>query len=116
VIGVDFSRTAVYLRPGRTDMRKQVNGLSLIAGEQMAQDPLSGNLFLFCNRERRILKALYWDRNGFCLWQKRLERDKFPWPDSEEAARAISGEELRMLLDGIDFFHAHRSVSFQSVS
>jgi hypothetical protein len=42
-------------------MRKQVNGLSLIAGEQMAQDPLSGNLFLFCNRERRILKALYWD-------------------------------------------------------
>lgn len=78
MIGVDFSRTAVYLRPCKADVGKQLNRLSLIVGEQMVQDPLCGTLFLFCNRERRILKALVWERNGFCLWQKRLEQDKFP--------------------------------------
>jgi transposase len=115
MIGPDPSRTAVFLRPGRTDMRKQANGLSLLAAEQMQLDPLSGNLFLFCNGERRILKALYWERNGFCLWQKRLERDRFPWPESEEAARRISSEELSMLLSGIDFFHAHRELTYRTV-
>ena len=99
---VDITAVAIYVRPGVTDMRKAINGLSVIAAEQMEKDPLSGSLFLFCNRQRRILKCLYWDRNGFCLWQKRLERDKFPWPHSEETAREISAEQLKMLLDGID--------------
>ena len=80
------------------------------------QDPLSGHLYLFSNQDRRLLKALYWDKNGFCLWQKRLERDKFPWPRSEEAAREISVEQLRMLLGGIDFWNAHQSVSYRSRS
>ena len=96
---IDINVVAIYVRPGVTDMRKAINGLSVIAAEQMEKDPLSGSLFLFCNRHRRNLKCLYWDRNGFCLWQKRLERDKFPWPQSEEAARQISAEQLRMLLD-----------------
>jgi len=113
---VDISAVAIYVRPGVTDMRKAINGLSIIAAEQMEKDPLSGSLLLFCNRERRILKCLYWDRNGFCLWQKRLERDKFPWPQSDEAAREISVEQLKMLLDGIDFFRAHRRIDYQAVS
>ena len=112
----DVSTVAIYVRPGVTDMRKAINGLSVIAAEQMGADPLSGNLFLFCNRYRRIMKALYWDRNGFCLWQKRLERDRFPWPKSEEAARRIDAEQLRMLLEGIDFWHAHRRLEYRSVS
>ena len=116
MIGIDWAQVAIYVRPGITDLRKQASGLSLLAAEQMQLDPLSGNLFLFCNGERRILKALYWDRNGFCLWQKRLERDRFPWPESEEAARRISSETLSMLLSGIDFFHAHQRLSYQSVS
>ena len=87
---LDISEVAIYVRPGVTDMRKAINGLSVIASEQMERDPLSGRLFLFCNRYRRILKALYWERNGFCLWQKRLERDRFPWPQNEEAAGEIS--------------------------
>jgi transposase len=113
---VDFARVAIYLRPGSTDMRKQINGLAVVASEQMEQDPLSGSLYLFCNRYRRILKCLYWDRNGFCLWQKRLERDRFPWPQSEQAARKLTSEELKMLLDGIDFFKAHRSIHYSAVS
>jgi transposase len=97
-------------------MRKQINGLSIIASEQMELDPLSGALFLFCNRERRILKAIYWDRSGFALWMKKLERDRFPWPQSEETARQISPGELRMLLEGIDFWHVHQELSYRSVS
>ena len=78
MIGPDLSRVPIFIRPGVTDMRKAINGLSIIATEQMEKDPLSGALFLFCNRYRRIMKALYWDRNGFCLWQKKLEKHRFP--------------------------------------
>mgnify|MGYP000650019216 CR=1 FL=1 len=115
MIGPDLSRVEIYVRPGITDMRKQINGLAIIAAEQMEQDPLSGALFLFCNRYRRIMKALYWDRNGFCLWQKKLEKHRYPWPDTEEAARKITARELRMLLDGIDFWQAHQELSYRSV-
>lgn len=115
MIVCDIDRIRVYVRPGVTDMRKAINGLSIIVAEQMQLDPLSGALFLFCNRYRRILKGLLWDRNGFWLIQKRLERDRFPWPDSEEAAREITPQRLRMLLDGIDFWHAHEKLSYHTV-
>ena len=81
----------------------------------MEYDPFSKSLFLFCNGQHRLLKIVYWDRNGFCLWQKKLQRDKFPWPESEDAAREIRFEELKMLLDGIDFFKAHQVLSFSRV-
>ena len=112
---IDLRHLAIFVKPAAIDMRKQINGLAMIVTEAMEKDPLSGSLFLFCNRERRILKALYWDRNGFCLWQKRLERDRFPWPASEEAAREITYEQLSMLLDGIDFWKAHASLPYSSV-
>ena len=72
--------------------------------------------FLFCNRYRRIVKGILWDRNGFWLLQKKLERDRFPWPQTEEAARKISAEQLKMLLDGIDFWNAHQALDLKSVS
>ena len=112
---LDISKVAIYVRPGVCDMRKAINGLAVLVTEAMELDPLSGSLFLFCNRHRRILKCLYWDRNGFCLWQKRLEKDRFPWPDTSEAARKITEGELRMLLSGIDFFRAHRELPYSSV-
>jgi transposase len=55
-------------------MRKAINGLSLIVADQLDLDAFSGSLFVFCNRGRTIIKILYWDRNGFCLWQKRVKR------------------------------------------
>ncbi len=112
---LEWEKVRVFVRPGATDLRKQINGLAALAQTDMAGDPLSGHLYVFSNQDRRLLKALYWDKNGFCLWQKRLERDKFPWPRSEEAAREISVEQLRMLLSGIDFWNAHQSVSYRSV-
>lgn len=108
-----IGESRVFIRPGFMDMRKAVNGLTACVSSAMGHDPFSDALFLFCGKTRRIIKAVYWDRNGFCLWQKRLERDSFPWPESEEAARELSGEELMMLLDGIDFFHAHTAISFE---
>jgi transposase len=97
-------------------MRKGVNGLSIIVAEQMELDPLSGALFLFSNRYRRILKGLLWDHNGFWLIQKRLEGpQQFPWPDTEGAVREITQEQLGMLLDGIDFWRAHQKLSYHSV-
>ena len=65
---LDWEKVRVFVKPGATDMRKQINGLSIIVAEELAMDPLDGSLFLFCNKQRRILKIIYWDRNGFCLW------------------------------------------------
>jgi transposase len=109
----DFSQTRIFLRPGFIDMRKAINGLSLMAETEMGMNPFSGSLFFFCGKSRRIVKAIYWDRNGFCLWQKRIEKEKFPWPVSLEATRELSEEEITMLLDGIDFFSAHKSVRYE---
>ena len=81
----------------------------------MQNDPFSKSLFLFCNGQRKLLKIVYWDRTGFCLWQKRLEKNKFPWPETEDEAREIRFEELKMLLDGIDFFKAHKELSYSRV-
>jgi transposase len=116
MIGIDLKNISIYVRPGATDMRKAINGLSIIAAEHMELDPLSGALFLFCNRYRRNLKALLWDRNGFWLLQKKLERDRFPWPQTEDTAKEITLEQLRMLLEGIDFWNAHQPIQVKSVS
>ena len=105
----------LFIRPGMTDMRKQINGLAVMV-EEFGADPFAECMYLFCGTGRRRLKALYWDRTGFCLWTKRLERDRFPWPESGEAVREIRKEDLRMLLSGIDFFHAHQRLHYQSVS
>ena len=113
---VDLSKARIFLRPGHTDLRKAVNGLTGIIEQQMEGEPLGGAVFLFCNRGRKLLKAVWWDRNGFWLCQKRLEKDRFPWPDTNEAARELSGEELMMLLNGIDFFKAHKPLYYKKVS
>jgi len=108
----DITRLKVFVKPGITDMRKQVNGLSIIVEEQMKLSAMSGALFLFCNRDRRLVKCIYWERNGFCLWLKRLEKDRFPWPQTEETARELKHEELNMLLSGIDFWNAHKELKY----
>ena len=113
---IDLSKTRIYLRPGYTDLRKAVNGLAVIIEQEMSGEPFSGNVYLFCNRERRLLKAVYWERNGFWLSQKRLEKDRYPWPDTSEAARELGSTELSMLLSGIDFFKAHKPLYYKKVS
>jgi transposase len=106
----------VYLKPGHTDMRSQINGLAAIAEHCMHANPLDKSLFVFCNRRRNILKILYWDRNGFCLWHKRLETEKFNWPRTADAVLEIGHEELSWLLRGLDFRKAHKELHYTSCS
>ena len=68
---------------------------------QLGHNPFSGEIFAFCNRRRDIVKILYWDRNGFCLWQKRLEKDRFWWPESHTEIMELSQQELLWLIDGL---------------
>jgi len=107
----------VYLAVGITDMRKAINGLSMLVEDQMDLDPLAGHLFGFCNRKRDIVKILYWDRNGFCLWQKRLEKERFRWPESEGEVLGVETRELNWLLDGLSLsqHEAHRSLDYSTV-
>jgi transposase len=107
--------TPIYLKTGITDMRKSINGLSALVQNEMKKNPFEPGYFLFCGKTRRILKLLYWDRTGFALWYKRLERERFPWPEKEEEAKRLTVEEMGWLLSGIDFFKAHKKLSYSRV-
>lgn len=110
---------AVYLHIEPIDFRLAINGLSLRVEQQFSLDPFSGALFVFCNRQRNRIKILYWERNGFCLWQKRLEQDKFRWPKhlSEETV-SLSAQQLCWLLEGFDLWRnpPHKALHFASLS
>ena len=94
---------AVYLHRDPVDFRKAINGLSVIVEQHMQLSPFSGALFVFCNKRRDKLKVLYWDSTGFCLWYKRLEKDKFKWPRKRrETTFELSAEQMDWLLRGFD--------------
>ena len=104
--------TRVYLALGATDMRKGFEGLHGLVRQRLELDPLSGHLFLFCNRSRTRLKVLFWDGSGLWVCAKRLEKGRFRWPqESGPAAKAaINGAELSLLLGGIDLAKTRRRV------
>ena len=108
----------VYLALGFTDMRKSINGLSILVEDRLAMDPFAGHLFVFANRRRNMVKVLYWDRNGFCLWQKRLEKDRFRWPVTAEEVLEVGARELMWLLEGLDIreHYGHRALAYEFVS
>jgi len=111
-----LSGARVFLALGSTDMRKAINGLSIMVEQHLSRDPFSGDLFVFCNRRRNMIKILYWDKNGFCLWHKRLEEHKFQWPESAEEVVMIGPRELEWLLDGLDFTSAHQRLFYRAVA
>jgi transposase len=98
---LNFAGKRVYLACGKTDMRKNINGLAAIVESCFKLDPFDGALFVFCNYRRDRLKILVWDGDGFLLCFKRLEKGHFRWPQpGEEATMLMSGEELDILLSG----------------
>ena len=108
----------VYLYRECVDMRKSINGLSILVEQALGLDPFAPQLFVFCNRKRDKIKILYWERTGFVLWYKRLEKHRFAWPvDIGRNLVTLTGRELNWLLDGIDVFslQPHRALSFESV-
>ena len=112
---IDLSRIRIFVRTEPTDMRKQINGLSVLVQEDMKLNVFEGSLFLFCNKPRNRLKILYLDKNGFAMWLKRLEKDRFPWPRNMKEVKEISAADLKMLLSGIDFWHAHKELFYKKV-
>jgi len=112
-----ISGVKVYLALGNTDMRKSINGLSILVESQFDLDPFSGHLFVFSNRRKSIMKILYWDRNGFCLWQKRLEKERFQWPERSEDVMMIEERELRWLMEGLELKQdkAHKRLSYSII-
>ena len=110
-------QTRVYLALGSTDMRKAINGLSILVENSLEMDPFCGHLFAFCNRRHNIIKILYWDRNGFCLWHKRLEKHRFKWPDLPEEIMEVDHRELGWLLEGLDLcqVRAHEKLSYATL-
>jgi transposase len=111
------STPQVYLALGSTDMRKSINGLSILVEEWLNLNPFSGHLFVFCNRRRTMIKVLYWDRNGFCIWQKRLEKYFFIWPENASEVMEIDQRRLSWLLEGLNIgqIQAHDALSYSTL-
>lgn len=110
---------SIYLHREPVDFRKQSHGLSVIVEEEMGVSPFTEALFVFASRDRKKLKILYWDRTGFALWSKRLEKQKFSWPIKfDDTVVRVGPRELSWLLDGYEFWKMkpHEELRYASVS
>ena len=96
----------VYVCRDVVDFRKGIKSLSVLVEGTLALDPFSEHLFVFCNRKRDKVKVLYWERNGFCLWQKALEQARFKWPrKAHDEVITLTGQQLNWLWDGYNIMH-----------
>ena len=92
----------VYIARDKADLRKAYDGLGMLVQETLEMDPLSGYVFVFFNKRLDKMKALYWDRNGFCIWQKRLEKRTFRVPTIINPHWQVGLQELQIVLAGVD--------------
>jgi transposase len=97
------SNTRIWLAAGVTDMWRGFNTLAAQAQTVLKEDPFSGHLFVFRGRRGDLLKIIWWDQQGGCLFYKRLERGRFVWPRAKEGKVSLSASQLSMLLEGIDW-------------
>ncbi len=97
------SNSRVWLAAGVTDMRKGFNGLSALAEKVLAADPYCGHLFVFRGRRGDLVKVIWFDGQGACLFSKRLERGRFVWPSPADGKVLVTPAQLAMLLEGIDW-------------
>ena len=96
--------TRIWLATGHTDMRKGFDGLAVLVQNHLKCDPFSGQAFVSRGRQGRLVKILWWDGQGYCLFAKRLEKGRFLWPAAAEgAATALTPAQVAMLLEGIDW-------------
>lgn len=95
----------VFLYRGSIDFRKSIDGLAAIVEMELGGNIFTGALFVFTNKRRDKMKILYWDKSGFCLWYKRLEKEIFPWIMGPGApSTTINGEQLKWLIEGINIW------------
>jgi len=99
----------VYLACGTTDMRRGFDGLAAQVQMVLRKDPHDGALFVFRGKRGDLVKAIWWDGQGMCLFAKRLERGRFIWPVTRDGSVRMTAAQLSMLLEGIDWRHVERS-------
>jgi len=107
----------IYLYPQIVDFRKYIDGLTSVIMEQMLLDPFSESIFIFTNKRKNKIKMIYWDKTGFALWMKRLEKDRFIWPKNiDQNVVQINQSQLEWLLEGIDIWKIkkHKHLEFKS--
>ena len=97
------SHTQVWLAAGVTDMRRGFATLAAQAEATLKQNPYTGHLFVFRGRRGDLIKVIWWDGQGACLFSKRLEKGRFVWPSATEGKVALTPAQLSMLLEGIDW-------------
>lgn len=108
------SSIRIFVCATPTDMRKQFDGLSAIVTHALGQDVMTGDYFVFINRAKNRCKVLCWDRDGFALWAKRLERGRFQFPGgASDVVNQIDTTTLAMMLGGIDLASAKRRKRYQ---
>ena len=101
--------TRIWIAAGVTDMRRGFDGLSAQVQTVLDQQPFSGHVFAFRGRRGDIVKLLWWDGDGLCLFSKRLERGRFIWPKADSGTVSLSRAQLSMLLEGIDWRRPERT-------
>ena len=103
------ANTQIWIAAGVTDLRRGFDGLSAIAQTILEQNPFSGHVFVFRGRRGDLIKLLWWDGDGLCLFAKRLERGRFVWPQAESGTVSVTKAQLSMLLEGIDWRRPKRT-------
>ena len=103
------ANTRIWLAAGVTDMRKGFASLSAQAEGVLKENPYSGHLFVFRGRRGDLLKVIWWDGQGACLFSKRLEKGRFVWPSPAAKKVSVTAAQMAMLLEGIDWRSPQRS-------
>jgi transposase len=91
----------IYIACGYTDLRKGIDGLTVLVQKTFGLDPFDNSLFLFCGRKRDRIKALYWEEDGFLLLYKRLDKGGFRWPRQENEVKDLTIQQYRWLMEGL---------------
>ena len=107
------THTQIWIVAGVTDLRRGFTGLSGMVQTKLEQDPFSGHVFVFRGRRGHLIKVLWWDGDGLCLFAKRLERGRFVWPQATDGTVSLSRAQLSMLLEGIDWRRPVRTAAPQ---
>ena len=101
--------TRIWIAAGYTDLRRGFHGLSALVRRCLSRHPYSGHVFVFRGKRGDLIKLLWWDGDGLCLFQKRLERGRFIWPQATSGTVALTRAQLSMLLEGIDWRQPQRT-------
>lgn len=112
-----FPRILIFR--GQIDFRKRRRSLAAVVQELLEEDPFSKTLFVFFNRRKDCVRALYWDKTGFAMWEKELEKDKFPWPKKLEQSSSVvlETQQVEWLLEGVDIWklNPHQELNYSRV-